>query len=79
LNIEVKGLSGTAAVTELTPNEYQHIKEGDSSYRLCIVTNALHTSPTIQEFYFDPEKQAWVAQDGNHLHIEPRESARVKG
>lgn len=79
LKIEVKGLSGTTAVTELTPNEYQHIKEEDSSYRLCIVTNALHRTPTIQEFYFDPQEEAWVGQNGNQLNIEPRESARVKG
>jgi hypothetical protein len=43
LKLEVKGLSGNDPIVEVTPNEYRAIKSHlhRSSYRLCIVTNAL--------------------------------------
>jgi len=41
LRVEVKGNSGTDPLAELTPNEYSNMKRFTSSYRLCIVTDAL--------------------------------------
>ncbi|MDP1818138.1 MAG: DUF3883 domain-containing protein, partial [Leadbetterella sp.] len=44
LKLEVKGLSGTLIVTELTPNELKNLNAYKEAYRLCIVTEAL-TNP----------------------------------
>jgi hypothetical protein len=79
LKVEVKGLSGTTAHAELTPNEYRLVKNRDNSYRLCIVTDALESSCHIQEFRFDPNERQWLDQDGNELSIEERIGAVVKG
>ena len=79
LRIEVKGLSGTVAHAELTPNEYRLMRNEDSSYRLCIVTNALEASRRIQEFKFDSARRRWVDQNGTRLAITEKLGAKVEG
>ncbi len=79
LKIEVKGLSGTVAHAELTPNEYRLMKDEDSSYRLCIVTSALEASRRIQEFRFDSARRVWVDQHGKRLTVTEKPGAKVEG
>jgi hypothetical protein len=80
LKIEVKGLRGPKANTELTPKEYKYIKQKDKEYRLCIVTNALnYNQQRIQEFKFDSGKPGWFDQDRKELVIKERVAARVEG
>ncbi len=40
LQLEVKGLSGSSVLIELTPNEYRQMKKRCQTFRLCIVTQA---------------------------------------
>lgn len=79
LKIEVKGLSGRAAHAGLTPNEYRLMKDEDSSYRLCIVTNALEASLRIQEFRFDSARRGWVDQHEKRLTVTEKLGANVEG
>ena len=46
--IEVKGVSASAIYFELTPNEYEKLKEHAIKYRVCVVCDAL-TSPSMFE------------------------------
>ena len=61
LKLEVKGLSGTEAESELTPNEYSMMKNHVDSYRLCVVMQAL-TSPDLQIFAYSNESSRWESQ-----------------
>jgi hypothetical protein len=81
LKIEVKGLRGARAYTELTPNEYKYIKNEEKEFRLCIVTNALNRKPKkhIQEFKFDSRKQGWFDENKKKLVITERPGASVEG
>lgn len=54
LLIEVKGHLGTEIRFELTPNEYAMLRENHSSYRVCVVRNALEASAV--ETYAPVEK-----------------------
>ncbi len=79
LRIEVKGLSGTLPVGELTPNEFNAFSTESPNYRLAIVTNSLQ-KPHLIVCRFSSEKKAWVV-DGYpsfEVQIEPRASAIVK-
>lgn len=76
LHLEVKGLSGSTIVAELTPNEYGYLSKNDSNYRLCIVVDAL-TSPNLHIFSFEPETSTWTDKVGQVLVIEKRTGARV--
>lgn len=79
LRIEVKGLSGTLPVGELTPNEFKAFSDESPSYRLAIVTNSLH-APHLIICRYSSEQQRWIV-DGHRsseVQIEPRSSAIVK-
>ena len=75
LRVEVKGISGGIISVELTPNEYKKMMQYKDSYRLAIVTNAL-TEPVLYVFFFSPEKNEWINNDGDILEIENIISAR---
>ena len=49
LCVEVKGLSDSIIGFELTPNEYRKLKEYGEGYRVCVVCDALTTSPALYE------------------------------
>ncbi len=76
LLIEVKGLSGTEAIVELTPNEYkQMMGSRKSDYRLCIVTNALQ-HPKLKVFTYNHVSQKWACEsDDAVLQIKEKISA----
>lgn len=75
LRLEVKGLSGSDAVVDLTPNEYRAMLQYQDSYRVCVVTNAL-TDPRLEVFAYSPENRRWVSPTGRFLVVEERVAAR---
>jgi hypothetical protein len=58
LKLEVKGLSGSQVVVDLTPNEYAAMKDYPDTYRVCVVTDAL-TAPRLEVFARSPESGQW--------------------
>lgn len=77
LKLEVKGLSGSDLLVELTPNEYQKMQQHKSSYRICVVTEALSAKSLLKVFAFSPERNAWEDDEGNSLKIDEIVSARI--
>ena len=79
LRIEVKGLSGTSPVGELTPNEFNAFSAESSSYRLAIVTNSLQ-EPRLIICRYSSEQKGWIVdgRPSSEVQIEPRSSAIVK-
>lgn len=61
LLLEVKGLSGSAATVELTPNEFSMMVKHKKRYVLCIVTDALAHRSQLRRFRF--EAGEWRDQD----------------
>lgn len=79
LRVEVKGLSGSVANAQLSPNEYDAFAKNSSGYRLAIVTEALD-SPRLIICRYSDERSNWVV-DGNVncvIDIETRQSATVQ-
>lgn len=84
LKIEVKGLSGSSILAELTPNEYAMMTSPDhrQDYIVYIVTNALEKSARSHVFRYDAERSSskellWVTDDDRRLSVEPRTGARL--
>ena len=80
LRIEVKGLSGEAIVTDMTPREYEQMKlfSADGSYRLCVLTGALENRSSLYHFRYDPISRELVDEAGKmRLQIEEKVGARV--
>lgn len=75
LQLEVKGLSGDQIVVELTPNEYQAMKDYRDSYRICVVTNAL-TRPHLEIFAYSKDSRGWESTDGRVLKLQEIIAAR---
>ena len=75
LKIEVKGLSQENVAIELTPNEYEKMKEFKENYRISVVTNALK-KPCLKIFSYNDEKGIWQDEERNKLEIDERVSAR---
>lgn len=76
LKIEVKGLSSSNLVVELTPNEFKNMdKYKEDFYRLAVVTETL-TNPILNIFYYSTEINKWISEDGDILNIEHITSAR---
>ncbi len=79
LQIEVKGLSGSLAIGELTPNEFNAFLKGRAGYRLAIVTNSL-IEPNLIVCRYSAENNIWLV-DGHpdaEVQIEQKTSAIVK-
>ena len=82
LRIEVKGLSGSGPMVELTPKEYKKFQEEADDYRLAIVTDAISGTPRLMICRFSRERREWIVEmegkaDGR-MEIEPRSSARIR-
>lgn len=73
LVLEVKGLSGSEAVAELTPNEYKQMSGNrKSDYRLCIVTSALN-NPSLNVFSLNHVSGKWISEtDGAVLSFKEK-------
>ena len=72
LKLEVKGLSGSQIVVELTPNEYVAMRQYRDSYRVCIVTNAL-SAPCLEIFAYTPDSGQWESQSPERLLLNIQE------
>lgn len=57
-HLEVKGTSGAVIYFELTPNEYDKMKLNASSYRVCVVCDAL-TAPRIFDLRPESTSAGW--------------------
>ena len=73
-------VSGDEAVVEVTPNEYKAMtsRSYQSSYRLCIVTNALkrqHTKLLI--FAYDDQAEDWFGENQERIKIKEIVAARI--
>lgn len=78
LKIEVKGLSGTKVLAELTPNEFRAMKSNTSDYRLSIVTRTLSDAKRkISIFSYVESLDEWTDQYGAFLVISKLLGARV--
>lgn len=80
LMIEVKGLSGETIAFELTPREYEEMKRlsPQSSYNVCVVTNALSEERILFHFTYDAEANELVDTSGmTRLQIQDRIAARI--
>jgi hypothetical protein len=77
LRLEVKGLSGSQIVVELTPNEYSAMTSYQESYRVCVVTTAL-VSPKLEVFAYSSDAGGWesLLVEGRALTIEKIVAAR---
>ena len=72
LHLEVKGVAGSEVSVELTANEYKWMKKNRSSYRVCIVTNALSKTPTLSIYGYVAGSKQWEHhEDGSPIKIEP--------
>lgn len=86
LRVEVKGLSGSDPIVELTPNEYQAMRstEHRAHYVVFIVTGLAGSKPKAHIFRYDAKASArrrhvWASQSGRLLRIEERKAARLVG
>lgn len=75
LRVEVKGLSGSNLVVELTRNEYQAMQKFRDIYRVAVVTNALRT-PALTVFGYSPDSGQWESSDQRVLRIQEIIAAR---
>lgn len=80
--IEVKGLSGSEVVIELTPNEYDKMWLHRDRFVIFVLTNALSSSPRVSIFRYqtpgaDPGTRGiWTSANGDRLGIAEVTSAR---
>jgi hypothetical protein len=76
LKLEVKGLSGSTILVELTPNEYASMIKYRDAYRVCIVTNAI-TAPCLKVFAYSPDSKQWEGPGRQVLNIQVMTAARL--
>ncbi len=69
LKLEVKGLSGSDIVIQLTPNEYAMMQEHRDTYRVCVVSTAL-AEPTLEVFSYVPESRQWESASRRVLNVQ---------
>jgi hypothetical protein len=62
LKLEVKGLSGSQLVVDLTPNEYDAMQKHRDSYRVCVVMDAF-TAPCLAILAYSPDSGQWESPD----------------
>jgi len=71
LHLEVKGIAGDEVAVELSANEYKWMKKKRSSYRVCIVTNALSKTPRLSIYAYVAGSKQWEHhEDGSPIQIE---------
>ena len=77
LRLEVKGLSHSELLIELTPNEYDNMQKHQHSYRICVVTDTLKKNPLLRVFSYSPESHNWEDDEDNQLSITEIIGARM--
>lgn len=73
--IEVKGVSGSAPLFELTPNEYEQMGNRERSYILYVVTGCLTSKERAHTFELADDGQ-WRSDTGLALEMKPLLGAR---
>lgn len=76
LRLEVKGTTGSEVRCEVTPNEYRPLSQRLEGYRLCVVCDAVGSSPRLKTFAWSPERQAWCFEE-ERLSISELVGARL--
>jgi hypothetical protein len=84
LRVEVKGLSGTNLLVELTPNEYAQMISAQhrANYVVYVLLDALGRNARPEIFRYDAELSkrgdlVWMNETGRQLLIEERTAARL--
>jgi hypothetical protein len=84
LCLEVKGLFGSVVKIGVTPNEYRALvkhREGKKpNYRLCVVTDALLSEPTLRIFRYEVPVSVWfddISDRPSSLTVNQLESAMI--
>jgi hypothetical protein len=77
LKVEVKGVSASAVIAELTPNEFSKMKAHRSSWALFIVTGCLSETPKPFEFRYMHDAKRWETTYGGVLNVQERVAAVV--
>lgn len=73
--VEVKGVSGSDLLFELTPNEYEKMRANAKSYILYVVTGCL-TSKELAHTFEATEDGEWRSDTGFTLDVKPLLGAR---
>lgn len=74
LKIEVKGLSSSNIIFELTPNEYKSLLKKEENYRLCVVSS-IQTKSKLNIFSYSSDSDQWEDEDSVRLKIEEKIAA----
>jgi len=80
LLLEVKGNKGEAVCVELTPNEFSCAKKKSSTFRLCVVVNALDKKRLRRLRIFKPGKNGteWTDESGIRIRTLEKTGAVVR-
>ncbi len=73
LLVEVKGLSRSKLLCQLTSNEYKKMRS-EKNYTLFVVCNACDNP---NKSIFRKKGKRWCTEDGRELTIKPKEAAEV--
>jgi hypothetical protein len=77
LLVEVKGLGGSTAIVELTPNEYAQMQRHKVLWVLFVVTDCLSTSPRAIEVRYDELGNCWKTLEGQLIVVTQKIGAVV--
>ncbi|MDR3773704.1 MAG: DUF3883 domain-containing protein [Terracidiphilus sp.] len=75
LKVEVKGVSASTPVVELTPNEFAKMNAHSGSWVLFIVTDCLSRKPQSFEIRYMHDWKRWEAGNGEVLSIQQKVAA----
>jgi len=81
LYIEVKGITGREIAFELTPNEYEQMREHRERYLLFVVTSALSEHPRTHIFRCRVDARdepVWVSERDERLAVRAHTGARCR-
>jgi dolichyl-phosphate-mannose--protein O-mannosyl transferase len=78
LYVEVKGLSGESVNIELTPNEYEKMKDNKDKYRIFVLTNADKKKGDYYIFSYEINGKLIDEKKKVELTIEERTGARCR-
>ena len=78
LKLEVKGLSGSGSIVELTPNEYAMMSKHRGNYRVCVVRGCLDRKPELAVFAYNEAADSWTDESDRPLRIKRMTAARLQ-
>lgn len=79
LYLEVKGLSGSEPVVQLTASEYGCMRKHKAKFRLCVVTNAVDAQEArLMQVAWNPKAKGFVADTGAWAEVQTQTAAVVR-